>query len=95
MKIIYKNRIGENVTFVKLEPDKWVVRVDDELPWRAAYATTDSEDYLFIDPAGGPCLSVGGLIPKTKQEITRICHEPYHVDGNGFEYFGIILYTQS
>jgi len=38
---------------------------------------------------------VGSVIPKTKYEITRICHETYHVDSNGFEYSGIILYTQA
>lgn len=95
MKITYKNRIGDNVTFAKLdEPGKWVVRFDDELLYRAAYASEDCKDLAFVDPAGGPCITVGGVIPKTKYEIARICYEPYHVDSNGFEYFGIILYTQ-
>lgn len=95
MKITYRNRIGDNVTFAKLdEPGKWVVRFDDELSYRTAYASQDSKDLAFVDPAGGPCITVGGVIPKTEYEITRICFEPYHVDGNGFEYFGIILYTK-
>jgi hypothetical protein len=93
MKIASKNRYGNDVILVKLDRNKWVWRVDDdELPWRFAGG---QDGYTMVDPPGGPCLVVGDFLLNTNEKITKIKYEPYFVDGNGFEYFDYIVYTES
>ena len=92
MKITFKNRYGDDVTFVKLEQNKWLFRVDNELPWSFA---GEPNNYIMADPSGGPCLVVGSNFLDTAEKIISIKHEPYFVDGHGFEYFGYIVYTGS
>lgn len=91
MKITFKNRYGDDVTFVKLEQNKWLWRVDSELPWSFA---GEPNNYTMADPSGGPCLMVGSGFLDTAEKIISIKFEPYFVDGNGFEYFGCIVYTE-
>lgn len=49
----------------------------------------------MVDPSGGPCLMVGSGFLDTAEKIVSIKFEPYFVDGNGFEYFDYIVYTES
>jgi hypothetical protein len=92
MKIKLKNRYGDDVVFVQLEKNKWVFRVDNELPWGMSM---NSEGNLHsLDPSGGPYVRLGQLIPETEEEIVRMAFEPYFMDGHGFEYFGYVIYTK-
>jgi hypothetical protein len=93
MKIVSKNRYGNDVTLVKLNPNKWIWRVDSDGPWWSFAGGPDG--YTMVDPPGGPCLIVGNFLLNTNEKITKIKYEPYFVDGNGFEYFDYIVYTES
>ena len=80
------------MVFVQLEKNKWVFRVDNELPWGMSM---NSEGQLqSIDPSGGPYVRLGQYIPETKEEIVKIVFEPYFIDGHGFEYFDYVIYTK-
>ena len=87
-----KNRYGDDVVFVQLEKNKWVFRVDNELPWGMSM---NSEGQLqSIDPSGGPYIHLGQHLPEVKEEIVKIVFEPYFIDGHGFEYFDYVIYTK-
>ena len=80
------------MVFVQLEKNKWVFRVDNELPWGMSMGSDGQ--LQSIDPSGGPYIRLGQHLPEVEEEIIKIAFETYFVDGNGFEYSGYIIYTR-
>lgn len=80
MKITYRNQQDLLVELKLLEPGKWLVSVDVDLPaWSEFRVDSYLQDY---NPRLPDC------------KIAAVCFDRYAVDSSGYEYFGWILYTE-
>ena len=80
MKILYWNQENLLVELAVLEPGKWLVKLDVDLPaWPEFIVGTPLAQYYEKLP---------------NDVITKVQREPYAVDPSGYEYFGWIIYTK-
>ena len=80
MKILYWNQENLLVELALLEPGKWLVKLDVDLPaWPEFIVGTALVQYYEKLP---------------NDVITKVRREPYAVDPSGYEYFGWIIYTK-
>jgi hypothetical protein len=92
MKIVFQNRLNQNVELQLLEPRKWLLRIEEP---------NDVELFVSsysVGPHRGPHIFVGDplsyynkILPDNR--VTKISYEPYAVDPSGYEYFGAVIYT--
>jgi len=78
MKITFKNRSGDDITFEKIEDNLYKFYSSFGMGMRLGFKDGEMKEIAFVDPSGGPFVSIGYIIPEINEEVAEIISK----DGN-------------
>jgi len=74
-KIQFKNRNGDDITFEKVGDNTYKFYSSFGYGLRTGYKDNIMKEISFVDPSGGPFVSIGYIIPEINEEVIEILLE--------------------
>ena len=74
-KIQFKNRNGDDITFEKVGDNTYKFYSSFNYGMRMGYKDDAMKEISFVDPSGGPFVSIGYIIPEINEEVIEILLE--------------------